>query len=60
MPLKKENREQKGKTCPIWGFGTSQRGENTRKGCRRLNIVEILYIYHLWIWKNGGQKDKGE
>jgi hypothetical protein len=27
-----KNREQEGKTGPVWGFGTNGRGEDIRKG----------------------------
>jgi hypothetical protein len=43
--LKTENR----KSC--LGVGTSERGKDMRKGCRRVNMVEILYT-HVCIWKN--------
>jgi hypothetical protein len=43
MSLKKnKNGEQEGKTGPVWGIGTSGRGKDIRKGCRRVNMVEIL------------------
>jgi hypothetical protein len=45
------NREQEGKTCPVKGVGTSgRRWKNIRKGCRRVNMVEILHI-HVCKWK---------
>jgi hypothetical protein len=37
--------EQEGRTSPVWvgrGVGTSMRGEDVEKGCRRVNIVQIL------------------
>jgi hypothetical protein len=35
--------EQKGKTDPVCGVvGSSGRGEDIRKGCRRVNMVEII------------------
>jgi hypothetical protein len=36
-----KNREQEGKTGPGWGFGTSGKRDDIRKGCRRVNRVEI-------------------
>jgi hypothetical protein len=33
--------EQKGKTGPVWGGVYQWKGENTRKGGQRVNIVEI-------------------
>jgi hypothetical protein len=33
------------------GVGTSGRGEDIRKGFRRVNMVEIL-CPHVWKWKN--------
>jgi hypothetical protein len=39
------NREQEGKTDPVWGVGTSGRGKDIRRGCRRLNMVGILYTH---------------
>jgi hypothetical protein len=46
-----KNGEQEGKTGPIWGAGTSGKGEDIRKGCRRMNMVEILCIY-VCKWEN--------
>jgi hypothetical protein len=37
-----QNGEQEGKTGPSWGFGTSGREEDIRKGYRRMNMVEIF------------------
>jgi hypothetical protein len=49
---KKQNREQEGKISPVWGIATSGRGQDIRrKGCRRVNRVEILSI-HVYKWKN--------
>jgi hypothetical protein len=39
------NREQEGKTGPVWGSGTSWRGEDIRKGNKRMNMVEILRVH---------------
>jgi hypothetical protein len=36
-----KNREQEGKTGPVWGLVPVGR-EDIRKGCRRVNMVEIL------------------
>jgi hypothetical protein len=32
-------REQEGRTGPVWGFGTSVRGEDVEKGYRSANVV---------------------
>jgi hypothetical protein len=32
--------EQEGNTDPVWGIGTSGRGETIRKGSQRVNRVE--------------------
>jgi hypothetical protein len=37
-----KNGEQEGKTDHVWWVGTSGRGEDKRKGCRVMNMVEIL------------------
>jgi hypothetical protein len=29
-------------TGSVWEIGTSGRGEDTRKGCRRVNMIEML------------------
>jgi hypothetical protein len=56
-----KNGEQEGKTGPVWGVGTSERRKDLRKGCMRVNVVEILCT-----WKNEtveiipGMEDKGE
>jgi hypothetical protein len=44
-------REQKGRTGPVWGTGASGKGEDVGKGCRRVNMAQILYI-HICKWKN--------
>jgi hypothetical protein len=36
-----KNCEQEGKTGSVRGFGTSGSGEDIKKGCWRVNIVEI-------------------
>jgi hypothetical protein len=43
--FKNKNREQESKIGSVWGVETSRSGEDIRKGCRRVNIVEILCIY---------------
>jgi hypothetical protein len=40
-----------GKTGPVWEFGTSGRGEETRRGCRRVIMMEILCTV-VFKWKN--------
>jgi hypothetical protein len=37
-----KNEEQEGKTGLVWGVGTNGREEDIRKGCRSVNMVEIL------------------
>jgi hypothetical protein len=46
-----KNREKEGKIGPVWGVGTSEEGEDIRKGCRRVNMVEILCTC-VCKWKN--------
>jgi hypothetical protein len=37
-------REQEGRTGPVWrGLDTSEE-EDVRKGCRSVNMVQILYL----------------
>jgi hypothetical protein len=36
-----KNGEQEGKTGPVWGWYQWE-GENVGKGCRRVNMVEIV------------------
>jgi hypothetical protein len=43
--------EQEGRTGPVWGVGTSGRREDVGRGCRRVNMVEILCT-HVCKWKN--------
>jgi hypothetical protein len=44
MPVFK-NGEPQGKTDPDWEVGTNGRREGIRKGCKRLNVVEIVCIH---------------
>jgi hypothetical protein len=44
-------REEEGRTGPAWGVGTGRRGEKVRRGCRRVNMVQILCT-HVCKWKN--------
>jgi hypothetical protein len=44
MPFLK-NREQEGKISFCLGLGTSEREEDIRKGCRRMNVVEVIYTH---------------
>jgi hypothetical protein len=46
-----KNGEQEAKTGPVRGFGTSGTGEDIRKGCKRVNMVEILCT-RICKWKN--------
>jgi hypothetical protein len=34
-----KNRKQEDKIGPVWGAGNSGRGENMKKGSRRVNMV---------------------
>jgi hypothetical protein len=43
-----ENRKAK---QVLSGVGTTGRGEDIRKECRRVNVVEIVYT-HVCKWKN--------
>jgi hypothetical protein len=36
-----QNRKQEGKAGLFWGVSTSGKGEDIRKGCKRVNVVEI-------------------
>jgi hypothetical protein len=45
-----KNGEQEGRIGPVWGI-VPVGWEDTRKGCRTVNIVEILYT-HVLKWKN--------
>jgi hypothetical protein len=40
-----QNREQEGKTGPVWALVPMGRREDISKGCRRVNVVEILCTY---------------
>jgi hypothetical protein len=42
--------KQEGRTGPVWGFGTSGRGEVAGKVRRRVNMVQILCT-HVCKWK---------
>jgi hypothetical protein len=42
---------KEGKTGPVWGVGTSGRGEDIRKRSKRVNMVEI-FSTHIYKWKN--------
>jgi hypothetical protein len=44
MPFFKDG-EQEGKTSPVWGLVPVGEGEDIKKGCRRANMVEILYTH---------------
>jgi hypothetical protein len=57
---------REGRTGPVWGIGTSGRREEVRKGCGRMNMVQILCT-HVCKWenetcsnysRNGGRGDK--
>jgi hypothetical protein len=62
-----KNREEKGKTGPVWKMITSRSGEDVRKGEKRVNMVEIVWA-HICKRKNetyinyssNGGKRKGE
>jgi hypothetical protein len=40
-----KNREQEGKTGPVWGVGIGGRKNGVGKGHRRVNMVQILYAH---------------
>jgi hypothetical protein len=43
--------KQEGRIDPVWGrAGTSRKGEDVGKGCRRVNVVPILCT-HVCKWK---------
>jgi hypothetical protein len=44
-----KNRDQEGRTGPAWGGGTSGKGEDVGRGCRRVNMVQIfVHVYVTW------------
>jgi hypothetical protein len=47
-----KNGEQEGKTGSGWGIGTSGSGEGIKKGCKRVNMMEMLCT-HVCKWING-------
>jgi hypothetical protein len=61
-------REQESGTGPVYRVGTSGKGKDVEKGCRRVNIVQILFT-HVCKWKmtpvetipgmEGGIKENG-
>jgi hypothetical protein len=51
MSFFSKNGEKEGKTGPFWEIGTNGRGEDKRKGCKRVNMVEILCT-HVCEWKD--------
>jgi hypothetical protein len=44
--------EQEGITGSVFVVGISGKGEDVERGCRRVNMVPILYT-HVCKWKNG-------
>jgi hypothetical protein len=50
QPLNLKTLKLKVKQALSGGMGISGRGEDTRKGCRRVNMVEIYT--HVYKWKN--------
>jgi hypothetical protein len=40
-----KNGEQEGETDPVWGLVPMGGEEDVRKGCRRGNVVKILYTH---------------
>jgi hypothetical protein len=60
--------EQESETDPAWGFGSSGRGEDVGKGCRRVNMVQTLCTQVCkcenetrWNYsRNGREEHKGE
>jgi hypothetical protein len=45
-----KNKEQKVQTGVVWEVGIIE-GEDIRKGCGRMNMMEILFT-HVCKWKN--------
>jgi hypothetical protein len=69
MPCFYKNREQEGKIVPVLWVGTTWSREDIKKGCQRVNIVQLLYIHMYANGKirpikispgMGGRDDKGE
>jgi hypothetical protein len=60
--------EQECRANPVWGVGTSGKGEKRRKERGRVNIVQILCTYYVngkmipaeTVPGMGGGRDKGE
>jgi hypothetical protein len=44
-----KNREQEDKTGPAWVFGSSGKGEDIKKGYRRMKMVK----YYVLMYENG-------
>jgi hypothetical protein len=45
--------EQEGEAGPVWVVGTSGRDEDVGRGCRRMDIIQILCT-HVCKWKIEG------
>jgi hypothetical protein len=45
-----KNGEQNARTYLVWGVGTSGKREKVGKGCRKVNMVQILCT-HVCKWK---------
>jgi hypothetical protein len=54
---------EEGRTGPAWVVGIRRREEDVERGCRRVNMVQILCT-HVCKWKNdtipGMEGNKGE
>jgi hypothetical protein len=51
MKLFIKNSEQDSKIGPVWELAPVGGGEDIRKACRRLNVLEVLHT-HVCKWKN--------
>jgi hypothetical protein len=44
-------RKQEGGIDPAWDGGCQKEGEEVEKGCRKVNMMQILHT-HICKWKN--------
>jgi hypothetical protein len=66
MPFLK-NKEQEGKTGPVWNLLVPGKGEDVRREYRRVNVCKYyLFMYqnvtirHIELFQEWGEEDKGE